>query len=81
MEGLLRGGALRISPVFLDEMGLKGGSDFVGCLQRVVDGPVPCSVVNHGASIAPLPASGVPGTHLPAASRPKCILACMVSAT
>ena len=34
--GALRGDALRISPVFLDEMGLKGGSDFVGCLQRVV---------------------------------------------
>ena len=60
--GALRGGALRISPVFLDEMGLQGCSDFVGRLQRVVDGPVPCSVVNHGASIAPLRASGVLGS-------------------
>ena len=60
------GGALRISPVFLDEVGLQGCGDFVGRLQRVVGGPVPCSVVNHGASIARvcprhrarLPASG-----------------------
>ena len=52
--GALRGGALRISPVFLDQMGLQRCSDFVGRLQRVVDGPVPCSVVNHGASIVPL---------------------------
>ncbi len=63
--GALRGGALRISPVFLDEMNLQGCGDFVGRLQRVVDGPVPCSVVNHGASIAPLRASVVLGTHLP----------------
>ncbi len=60
--GALRGGALRISPVFLDEVGLQGCGDFVGRLQRVVDSPVPCSVVNHGASIAPLRASGVLGT-------------------
>ena len=45
MEGLCGGGALRISPVFLDEVGLQGCNDFVGRLQRVVDGPVPCSVV------------------------------------
>jgi len=31
---------------------LEGLCDFVGRLQRVVDGPVPCSVVNHSASIA-----------------------------
>jgi hypothetical protein len=30
---------------------LKGCGDFVGRLQRVVDGPVPCGVVNHVASI------------------------------
>ena len=47
----LRGGALRISPVFLDEVRLEGGGDFVGRLQRVVDGPVACDVVNHAASI------------------------------
>ena len=50
--GTLWGGALRISPVFLDEVGLQGCGNFVGRLQGVVDGPVPCSVVNHGASIA-----------------------------
>jgi hypothetical protein len=30
---------------------LKCCSDFVCRLQRVVDGPVPCGVVNHTASI------------------------------
>ena len=39
--------------MFLDEVGLQGCGDFVGCLQRVVDGPIPCSVVNHRISIAP----------------------------
>jgi hypothetical protein len=33
-------------------VGLQGGRDFVGRFQRVIDGPVPCSVVNHGASMA-----------------------------
>ena len=56
--GALRGGALRISPVFLDEVGLQGCGDFIGRLQRVVDGPVPCCVVNHVASIARQRASG-----------------------
>ncbi len=59
--GALRGGALRISPVFLDEVGLQGRGDFVGRLQRVVDGPVPCGVVNHAASIARLRAAPVRG--------------------
>jgi hypothetical protein len=36
-------------------MGLKGRSDFIGGLQRVIDGPVPCIVVNHELSI---PAAG-----------------------
>jgi hypothetical protein len=30
---------------------LKARRDFVGRLERLVDGPVPCSVVNHAASI------------------------------
>jgi hypothetical protein len=30
-------------------VGLQGCGDFVGRLQRVVDGPIPCSVVTHGA--------------------------------
>src|SRR6266566_9452662 len=59
--GALRGGTLRISPVFLDEVGLQGRGDFVGRLQRVVDGPIPCGVVNHRVSIAPPRVFGVPG--------------------
>ena len=47
-----RSGALRISSVFLNEVSLECCRDFVRRLQRVVDGPVPCSVVNHVASIA-----------------------------
>ncbi len=57
----VRGGTLRISPVFLDEVGLQGCGDFVGRLQRVVDGPIPCGVVNHRVSIAPPRVFGVPG--------------------
>ena len=48
---ILDRGAIWISPMLLDEVSLKGRSDLVGCLQRVVDGPVPCGVVNHAASI------------------------------
>ena len=51
-RGAPRGGAVRISPVFLDEVGLQSCGDFVSRLQRVVDGPIPCCVVNHMASIA-----------------------------
>jgi hypothetical protein len=47
-------------PVFLDEVGLQGCGDFVGRLQRVVDGPVRAV----SSTIAPLRASGVLGTHL-----------------
>src|SRR5579875_1588700 len=49
--GTLRGGAVWISPVFLDEVGLQRCSDFVGRLQRMINGPVPCDVVYHAASI------------------------------
>jgi hypothetical protein len=45
------GSALRVGPVLLDEMGLKGRGDFIGCLKRMVDGPVPSSVVNHAANV------------------------------
>jgi hypothetical protein len=48
----LRGGTLRIGPMFLDEMGLQGCRNFVGSLQSLIDGPVPCGVVNHETSIA-----------------------------
>lgn len=34
----LRGGALRISAVLLDEMGLQGRGHFIRRLQRLVDG-------------------------------------------
>jgi hypothetical protein len=44
--------------VFLDEVRLKGRGDFVGCLERMIDGPVPSSVANHAASILPLPYIG-----------------------
>lgn len=44
--------------MLLDEMGLKGGSDFVGCLEGVVDGQIPCGVVNHSASISGMDVSG-----------------------
>jgi len=55
-RGTLRGGALRIGTVFLDEMGLQSGGDLVDRLQRVIDGPVSCCVVNHAAIIARLSA-------------------------
>ena len=58
-ERTLRGGALRVSPVFLDEMSLQGCGDFIGRLQGVVDGPVPRCVVNHVASIARQRAGGL----------------------
>src|SRR3984885_8466354 len=51
----LRAGTLWLSPVFLDEVSLECRRDFVDCLQRVVDGPVPRGVVNHVASIAARP--------------------------
>ena len=49
--GILDSATIRISPMLLDEVSLKRRSDFVCRLQRVVDGPVTCGVVNHVASI------------------------------
>src|SRR5580704_19769008 len=63
-SGALRSGAIRISPVLLYEVCLKCRSDFVGCLQRVVDGPVSCGVVNHAVSITD-PASRCSLGHAP----------------
>src|ERR1700730_2378879 len=60
--GALRGGTLRTSPVFLDEVGMQGCGDFYDRLQRVLDGPIPPSVVNHRVSIAPPRVSGPRGT-------------------
>ncbi len=51
--GALRGSAIRISAVLLDEVRLKRRSNFVCRLQRMVDSPVPRDVVNHAASIPP----------------------------
>ena len=49
--GILGSAAIRISPMLLNEVGLQGRGDFVGRLQRVIDSPVPCGVVNLVASI------------------------------
>jgi len=49
--GVLCGGAIQISLVLLEKVCLKGRRDFVGRLQRLVDSPVPGSIVNHVASI------------------------------
>jgi hypothetical protein len=46
--GALRGSAIRISAMLLDEVRLKRCSDFVCRLQRMVDGPVPCGVQRRG---------------------------------
>jgi hypothetical protein len=46
--GALRGSAIRISAVLLDEVRLKRCSDFICRLQRMVDGPVPCGVQRRG---------------------------------
>ncbi len=53
--GALRGGSFWISPVFFEEVSLQGCGDFIGRLQRVVDSPVPCGVVNHAVSMARQP--------------------------
>jgi len=50
-EGALRSGALRISLVLFDQVRLKGRSDLVGCLERLIDGPFPRDVVHHAAII------------------------------
>ena len=42
----LRGSPIQVSAVLLDQVRLKRRGDFVGRLQRVIDGPVPCGVVN-----------------------------------
>src|SRR6185437_558565 len=49
---VLRSGPIRISRMLFDEVCLKCRSDLIGRLQRVIDGPVPCGVVNHAASIS-----------------------------
>jgi hypothetical protein len=54
---------LQISPMLLDQVRLKSRSDFVGCLQGVIDSPVPRSVVNHAVSIALLAGSLRAGVH------------------
>jgi hypothetical protein len=68
--GILGSAAIRISPMLLDEVSLKGRGDFVGRLECVVDGPVPCGVVNHVASIPRSPRYDLMGTPPSAASDP-----------
>jgi hypothetical protein len=50
--GALRSGALRLCPVLLDQVRLKGCSDLIGCLQRLIDGAIPCGVLYHADSIS-----------------------------
>jgi hypothetical protein len=50
-EGAARSGALWISLVLFDQVCLKGRSDFVGRLERLIDGPLPRDVVHHAAII------------------------------
>ena len=50
--GVLRSGPIRVSPMLLDEVRLKCGSDLISCLQSVIDDPIPCGVINHAASIS-----------------------------
>jgi hypothetical protein len=47
--------------MLLDEMRLKGSSDFIGSLKGMVDSLVPGSVVNHAGNVStrPAPASSV----------------------
>jgi hypothetical protein len=47
-----RSSAFWIGPVLLDQMRLKRRSDLIGCLERLVDGLVPRSVVNHAANVS-----------------------------
>ena len=58
----LRRGALRLRPVLLDQVRLKGCCNFIGCLQRLIDGPIPRCVVNHadkyGRRASSLPGEG-----------------------
>jgi hypothetical protein len=49
LRGAVRCGS---APVLLEEMRLEGGSDFIGCFKRMVDGLVPGSVVNHAANVS-----------------------------
>ena len=67
-EGTRRSGALQISPVFLDQVCLKSRSDFVGRLERLIDGPFPRDVVHHAAIIpAADPPQRVRAPRIPAA--------------
>jgi len=56
-KGALGSSALRISAVLLNEVRLKGSGDLVDSLQRMVDSPVLCGVVNHALQYPVQPAS------------------------
>src|SRR5262249_23658595 len=59
-EGGLRSRALRSSPVLFDEVCLQGCGDFVGRLERLIDGPLPGGVVQHMVRIPPPDAASQP---------------------
>jgi hypothetical protein len=50
--GALRSGTLWTCAVLLDQVGLKGCGDLIGRLQRMVNCPIPCGVLNHASSIS-----------------------------
>lgn len=54
-RGTRRGSAFRVGPMLFDQMHLQGRGDFIGRLERIVDGLVPRRVVNHAANVNTLP--------------------------
>jgi len=63
---------LRLCPVFLDQMCQKGCSDFIGSLQRLIDGSLPRDIFNHAASIPCFRMDGTsPGSGWPHRVQPR----------
>jgi len=58
--------------MLFDQVRLKGCSDFIGCLQRLIDGPIPRCVVNHadkyGRQAKSLSGEGAPDSAPPGPS-------------
>jgi hypothetical protein len=61
-RGTRRGSAFRVGPMLFDQMRLQGRGDFIGRLERMVDGLVPRRVVNHAANVNTLPGARVAKT-------------------
>ncbi len=73
MVKVLCAAALRISLVLFDQVCLKGRSDFIGRLERLIDGPFPRDVVHHAAIIPRGRPSNEPGHRaIPAAMSAPC---------